>query len=82
MGNSITVIEENDSYRIVEDVVFIYGNKVDEDIKTDVYYKVQHKLPFMGIWITVKQYDTLFYDNDADFCRDEAFDLFNMLIKK
>lgn len=70
------IIHRKDKYRVVVKHSNIY-NEYDE-ILAILSYKVQMKVLFF--WITIKTFEEGVYDEDSDFCKREAIELYNKII--
>lgn len=66
-------IINNGQYRVV---CYEYTDKYDYFCIST--YKVQVKV--FWFWITIKEFEEGVYDDDADFCRREAIELYNKII--
>lgn len=70
----MNVIIGDDRYRVIAKPIATY-----EDIPCYVIgYRVQVKV--LWFWITIKAFDEEDYDNDADFCKREAIELYNKIV--
>lgn len=70
----MNVIIADDRYRVIAKPIDTY-----EDIPCYVIgYIVQVKV--LWFWITIKAFDERDYDNDADFCKREAIELYNKIV--
>lgn len=70
----MNVIISNECYRVVSTYKGCY-----EDIPCYILsYKVQVKVWFF--WITIKEFEEGVYDEDYEFCRREAVELYNKIV--
>lgn len=70
----MNVIIADDRYRVIAKPIATY-----KDIPCYVIgYRVQVKV--LWFWITIKAFDKGDYDNDADFCKREAIELYNKIV--
>ena len=69
------IIIQNKEYRVIRESLI---NLDSMDIIDD--YVVQTK--FLWFWINIKHFTEFEYDNDRDFCKREAIELYDKLIEK
>lgn len=74
--NNMKVIISDDvkPYRVIVTQV-----SVSEDVPCyALCYKVQVQIQLF--WITIKEFEEGIYDNDSEFCKREAVELYNKII--
>lgn len=71
--NNIMDIIKNKKYRVV-----VNCNNNKNIFSCNVIYKVQVKI-FL-FWINIKTFEKGIYDDDAEFCKNEAIELYNKII--
>lgn len=69
------IIVQNKEYRVIRESLI---NLDSMDIIDD--YVVQIKI--FWFWINIKHFTEFEYDNDTDFCKREAIELYDKLIEK
>lgn len=69
------IIVQNKEYRVIRESLI---NLDSMDIIDD--YIVQIKI--LWFWINIKHFTEFEYDNDTDFCKREAIELYDKLIEK
>lgn len=70
----MNVIISNECYRVVSTHKDCY-----KDIPCYILsYKVQVKVWFF--WITIKEFEEGVYDEDCEFCKSEAVELYNKIV--
>lgn len=72
------VLKHNNKFRLIQD----YNVSVDNSnlIATFIQtYKIQFKVLFF--WITITEFAQDIYDEDAEFCKNEAIEVYNYLTK-
>lgn len=68
------ILVSNGQYRVIAKPIATY-----ETIPCYVLgYRVQIK--FIWFWVTIKAFDELDYDDDVEFCKREAFELYNKIV--
>lgn len=70
----MSVIISNDKYRVTIDKCGVY----DDEPAYILTFKVQVKVWFF--WITIKEFRELEYDDDFEFCRNEAIELYYKIV--
>ena len=70
----MSVIISNDKYRVTIGKCDAY----DDEPVYILTFKVQVKVWFF--WITIKEFRELEYDDDANFCKREAIELYHKIV--
>lgn len=74
MNKIMSVIISNGQYRVI-----VIQKNCYEDIPCYMLsYKVQVKVLFF--WITIKEFEEGIYDDDCEFCKLEAIELYNKIV--
>lgn len=79
MNNVMNIIINNEKYRVVEikkQHTIDYGYA--ELLMSVNSYKVQ--IQVWLFWITIKEFEEEVYDNDSEFCKREAVELYNKIV--
>lgn len=75
----MNIIINDNKYRVIKTAI---AKKIDIGYGEYIYYvhnyKVQLKVLFF--WITIKAFIKGIYDEDADFCKREAVELYNKIV--
>lgn len=74
MNKTMNVVISNKQYRVIVTHKGCYEDKPCYILS----YKVQVKVLFF--WITIKEFEEGVYDNDSEFCRSEAIELYNKIV--
>ena len=74
MNNIMNIIIKNKKYRMISIKKSHYKNINSSSIS----FKVQVKI--LGFWITIKEFITGVYDNEEEFCKNEAIELYNKIV--